>query len=255
MPALNSLYGTESAIRMPQTMSGTYRKWIAMAIGNRMKLMPFIRTLTHNARQTGVPVVRPLFFDLAESDPNVYQIHDQFMLGDAILVSPVLDPNVNEFKAYFPHGSWYGLWTGDLVGGGGGYKNIQDIEYQVAAHVRGGKIIPLKVHCNQINVYRTYQITYTFQKTYSHSNIDTYRTQDNTLMVALGCDVDPRGVTSTCEASGDLFLEVPGLNKDEVVVTFTAKSYAMDGSLQGGKLSVELRRNFIQAKVFGASNQ
>ena len=43
MPALNSHYGTESEIRMPQTMSGTYRKWIAMAIGNRMKLMPFIR--------------------------------------------------------------------------------------------------------------------------------------------------------------------------------------------------------------------
>ena len=68
----------------------------------------------------------------------------QFMLGDAILVSPVLDPNVNEFNAYFPQGSWYGLWTGDLVGGGGSYKNIQDIEYQVTAHIKGGKILPLK---------------------------------------------------------------------------------------------------------------
>ena len=53
-------------------------------------------------------------------------------------------------------------------------------------------------------------------------------------MVALGCDVDPRGVTSTCEASGELFLEVPELNKAKVVVTFTAMSNAMDGFLQGG---------------------
>ena len=35
------------------------------------------RTLTYEAKQTGVPLVRPLFFDFAASDPNVYQIHDQ----------------------------------------------------------------------------------------------------------------------------------------------------------------------------------
>ena len=159
MPALNSLYGTESEIRMPQTMSGTYRKWIAMAIGNRMKLMPFIRTLVHEALHTGAPVVRPLFFEYADSDPNVYQIYDQFLLGDAILVSPVLDAAVNEYDVYFPHGSWYGLWTGDLVGGGGGFKNIQDLQYQVAAHIKGGTILPIKVSDPRVVQKRVLNVT------------------------------------------------------------------------------------------------
>ena len=74
-------------------------------------------------------------------------------------------------------------------------------------------------------------------------------------MVALGCDVDPRGVTSTCEASGDLFLEVPGQSKKEVVVTFTSKSNAIEGFLQGGNYlssygEISFRLNFFY-KVFG----
>ena len=235
MPALNSLYGTEPEIRMPQTMSGSYRKWIAMAIGNRMKLMPFIRTLVHEAQQTGAPVVRPLFFEFADSDPNVYQIYDQFLLGDAVLVSPVLDAAVNEYKVYFPQGSWYGLWTGDLVGGGGGFKNIQDIKYQVAAHIKGGTILPIKVSNRELIKNPRAEMSSSkrslLQKHYGHSNIDTYQTQDNTLIVALGCDASPRGVTSTCEASGTLYLEVPGLDTtdNDKVISMTAVSNTETG--------------------------
>lgn len=34
----------------------------------------------------------------------------QFMLGDAVLVTPVLEPSVDSVEGYFPQGLWYSLW-------------------------------------------------------------------------------------------------------------------------------------------------
>ncbi len=43
MPALNSFHGTELQIRTPASLQGTYREWVAMALEQRMRLMPYFR--------------------------------------------------------------------------------------------------------------------------------------------------------------------------------------------------------------------
>ena len=63
-------------------------------LGMRYELLPYYYTLFYKASRpvTNVPsatVARPLFFEFP-NDPNTYSIDEQFMIGNAIMISPVL---------------------------------------------------------------------------------------------------------------------------------------------------------------------
>lgn len=145
MPAMNSYYGMEKLRFMPYDLTGTYRDWVRRAIGRRYRLMPYLHTLMYEASATGVPSVRPLFMEFPD-DYKAYDLYGQFMVGDSILVTPVLDSTMKtQIDAYIPRWTWYDLWSGQLVEGAGGWKVIEDIPYQIASHLRAGKIIPTLV--------------------------------------------------------------------------------------------------------------
>lgn len=61
-------------------------------------------TLFYEASTLGAPVLRPLFFDFGPSSlprgplPAVEDIDSQFMIGKAVMISPVLTPNTNSLK-------------------------------------------------------------------------------------------------------------------------------------------------------------
>lgn len=74
------------------------------------------RALVDEASQTGLPVVRHLFIHYPE-DPVVYDIsYQQFLVGDQLLVAPVLDPATNRVSVYLPAGEWVHIWTGQVYG-------------------------------------------------------------------------------------------------------------------------------------------
>lgn len=60
------------------------------ALGLRYKLLPTLYTTFKHSHDTGVPIARPLFFGWPH-DPVTHTTDQQFMLGDSILVSPVLE--------------------------------------------------------------------------------------------------------------------------------------------------------------------
>ena len=69
-------------------------------------MTPYTHTLTYDSALTGSPLVRPLFYEFPE-ERNVGNNYNQFMLGDSLLVSPVLEyTQENRFEAFFPYGSW-----------------------------------------------------------------------------------------------------------------------------------------------------
>ena len=55
------------------------------AIRQRYVLLPYIYTLFRHANTTGVPVMRPLWFDFPE-EPAAFAMDDEFMLGPGLLV-------------------------------------------------------------------------------------------------------------------------------------------------------------------------
>ena len=50
-------------------------------------------------------------------DANVYDIKDEFTLGDTLLVAPILAKQTFEREVYLPKGSWTNLLTGERLTG------------------------------------------------------------------------------------------------------------------------------------------
>lgn len=101
-------------------------------------------------------VVKPLFFEFP-SDEKTITIDEQFLLGDALLISPVLKAGATTVSAYFPKTTWflytsseffniirYDYYTGVQLppeGEGSYVVLIAHIDY-IPVHIRGGTIVP-----------------------------------------------------------------------------------------------------------------
>jgi alpha-glucosidase (family GH31 glycosyl hydrolase) len=108
----------------------------------RYRLLPFWYTLHYEAHTTGAPYVRPLFFAFPE-DRQTWNINHQFMIGEAILVSPVLTENTTSVHAYFPRGVWHDLF-GVTQPVQAGWATLSTPMDAVNVHIRGGTIVPLQ---------------------------------------------------------------------------------------------------------------
>lgn len=73
----------------------------------RERLRPYIRECMDEASLSGMPVMRPLFFDFYK-DKTAWEIEDEYMFGPDILVAPIMEENTSERKVYLPEGA---IWT------------------------------------------------------------------------------------------------------------------------------------------------
>ncbi|WP_053207850.1 TIM-barrel domain-containing protein [Jiangella muralis] len=84
----------------------------------REQLVPYLTSSAASAVSGGAPLMRGLFFDFP-ADASVWSVVDrQFLLGDALLVAPVLSAGSATWDVYLPAGSWVDVWTGAVVDGG-----------------------------------------------------------------------------------------------------------------------------------------
>ncbi|MBR2839406.1 MAG: glycoside hydrolase family 31 protein [Kiritimatiellae bacterium] len=80
------------------------RRCYSATVEMRERLLPYIRRAAKAAAEQGIPVVRPLVLAW-QDDPNTYSVSDEFMLGDDILVAPVLGAEESR-SVYLPSGRW-----------------------------------------------------------------------------------------------------------------------------------------------------
>lgn len=64
-------------------------------------LLPYVRSGVYRAQQTGRPVARPLVFDHPD-DANVADMWDEYLLGDALLVAPIVEAGATSRTVYLP---------------------------------------------------------------------------------------------------------------------------------------------------------
>ncbi len=83
----------------------------------RYQLVPTLYGLVEEASRTGAPLVRPLLWHHA-NDPVAAVCSDQFLVGEHLLVAPVVKPGVAARSVYVPRGEWFDFWTGELLQGG-----------------------------------------------------------------------------------------------------------------------------------------
>ncbi len=84
----------------------------------REHLRPYIAEQMRIAEETGLPPMRPLFLSFPR-DELCWEIADQFMLGEDVLVAPVVELGAREREVYLPAGAdWQDAWTGEAHLGG-----------------------------------------------------------------------------------------------------------------------------------------
>ncbi|KAM4597980.1 lysosomal alpha-glucosidase isoform 2-T2 [Polymixia lowei] len=111
------------------------------ALNLRYSLLPFLYTLFHHAHTSADTVARPLFLEFP-TDPNCQTIDRQFLWGNAVLISPVLEQGAVELAAYLPPGTWYSLHNGQPFYSKGQYLLLPADLDTINVHVREGHIIP-----------------------------------------------------------------------------------------------------------------
>ncbi|GAA3599242.1 TIM-barrel domain-containing protein [Kribbella ginsengisoli] len=80
----------------------------------RERLVPYLTEQAALTITTDRPLMRPLFFD-HPTDEEIWNHPYQYLLGNDLLINPVLDPGATTWTTYLPAGDWIDAWTGDPV--------------------------------------------------------------------------------------------------------------------------------------------
>ena len=75
----------------------------------RERLRPYLWETAQACVAGNMPMMRPLSF-LWPEDEAALACEDEYMLGDALLVAPLLEENANTRQVYLPDGEWIGFF-------------------------------------------------------------------------------------------------------------------------------------------------
>ncbi len=114
----------------------------------RYALLPFLYTTLEEAHRTGVPLFRPLLLNY-QDDSSTYNLDDQFMIGEDLLVAPIVKPDLTRRRVYLPAGTWYDYWTNKKYSGATMITVDAPLDV-VPMFVRGGAVIPVGPALNYI---------------------------------------------------------------------------------------------------------
>ncbi len=81
----------------------------------KCRLMPYLYGAAAQAHDRGVPMMRAMLLEFPD-DPTCHHLDTQYMLGEDLLVAPVLSPD-GSVEYYVPEGVWTHLLTGRTVRG------------------------------------------------------------------------------------------------------------------------------------------
>ncbi|AZO96419.1 glycoside hydrolase family 31 protein [Halocella sp. SP3-1] len=90
-----------------------YRKYVKL----RYRLIPYLYDLFWQEQKIGLPIIRPLVLHY-QDDENTYELNDQFLVGENILVAPVVQQGQLARAVYLPSGKWVDYWTKEIIEGG-----------------------------------------------------------------------------------------------------------------------------------------
>ncbi len=82
------------------------------------RLVPYLERCCEQNEKSGLPVMRPLFFMAPEEKTAYSHRLYSYLLGDDVLVAPVVEPGAEERKVWLPDGNWEHLWSGTDFSGG-----------------------------------------------------------------------------------------------------------------------------------------
>ncbi|GGR11588.1 glycoside hydrolase family 31 protein [Streptomyces aurantiogriseus] len=142
LPLFRTHASLRAGRREPWEFGAEVLEHARVALVERRRLLPYFMTLAHLARRTGAPYVRPLWWGSPE-DRALRDCEDAFLLGDCLLVAPVLDPGTDRRAVQLPRGLWYDTATGKAYEGSG--QVLVDAPLaRIPVLARAGAVIPVR---------------------------------------------------------------------------------------------------------------
>lgn len=142
--AFTPFFRTHSAVdspprepwRFPEQTLNIIRELLAF----RYRLLPYLYSCAWEASQTGAPLMRPLFW--ADPNPEYWESQDCFLLGDALLVAPVLRRGARHREVPLPRGDWYDYWSDEYLEGGRRVR-VEAPLNRCPLFTRAGAVVPM----------------------------------------------------------------------------------------------------------------
>ncbi|MFC9249044.1 glycoside hydrolase family 31 protein [Streptomyces sp. NPDC057136] len=142
LPLFRTRADMGSGGREPWESGPRVLEYAKAAFGGRERLGPYFVTLAQVARLTGAPYVRPLWWG-TPGDRALRDCEDAFLLGDALLVAPVLECGTERRAVRLPRGRWYDTVTGEAYEGPG--QVLMDAPLsRIPVLARAGAVIPVR---------------------------------------------------------------------------------------------------------------
>jgi alpha-glucosidase len=87
-------------------------------ISFRYKMLPYLYNEFYNSSMTGLPVMRAMFLNFQDDDECYSDAAQfQFMIGENLLVAPVVNETSSTKKLYLPEGKWIELFNHNIYNG------------------------------------------------------------------------------------------------------------------------------------------
>jgi alpha-glucosidase (family GH31 glycosyl hydrolase) len=108
-----------------------------------MKMIPYLKSLTQKAHETGTPVTLPLFLAYPDQE-EAWQDWQTYLFGPDILVSAIWQSGKEKHKLYLPAGEeWKDAWDLGKIYTGGQYIEVDSPTYKIPVFIRKGSKIDL----------------------------------------------------------------------------------------------------------------
>jgi alpha-glucosidase len=117
---------------------GYFRKSLLL----REQLIPYFYTLAYQNHLYGTPLIRPIYWDDPQNE-LLWNESESFMLGNALLVSPIVKENAIKKTVLLPNGHWYDYWSDELYQGCGEFEILAK-EDVIPVFVKAGSVLPMK---------------------------------------------------------------------------------------------------------------
>jgi alpha-D-xyloside xylohydrolase len=114
------------------SVSDLARQWLRL----RYALLPYLLTQAEQCCGSGYPMFRSLVIEWPD-DASVWGVSDEYMLGDAFLVCPVLHSS-GERDVYLPTAKWVDFWNGGIITGPEHLKQVKSPLSRLPLYVRHG---------------------------------------------------------------------------------------------------------------------
>ncbi|MBB6099389.1 alpha-glucosidase [Deinobacterium chartae] len=149
-----------TAAQEPWAFGERYLEPIRAAMELRMRLLPYLYTLMHEASETGAPALRPMMWHYPH-DARCTRLSDQFLFGENLLVAPVLRPHHRHRAVYFPAANWIRVdRLEERLPYAAGFHAVEAALEDVPMFLRPGGIVPFTEAMEHTSSARWTQLTW-----------------------------------------------------------------------------------------------